>query len=115
MDLSEQFGYSPQFSLSHSKSSKVELLTYEVSDDSQFHLSTSTILLSYRVASGEPFCVRYLLSPWLRLVPPGGIDPCSQAPPNRPHTQDASLRYMRLDRQTHREHGVCPGVTFFFC
>jgi len=57
MDLSGQFGYSPQFSLSHSKSSKVELLTYEVSDDRQLHLSTSTILLSHRVASGELFCV----------------------------------------------------------
>jgi len=58
MDLSGQFGYSPQFSLTHSKSLKVELLTSKVSDDSQLHLSTSTILLSYRVASGEPFCVR---------------------------------------------------------
>jgi len=57
MDLSGQFGYSPQFSLSYSKSSKVELLTQEVSDDSQLHLSTSTNVLSYRVASGEPFCV----------------------------------------------------------
>jgi len=57
MDLSGQFGYSPQFSLTHSKSTNVELLTQEVSGDTQFHLSTSPILLSYRVASGEPFCV----------------------------------------------------------
>jgi len=66
MDLSGQFAYSPQFSLTHSKSSKVELLTNEVSDDSQLHLSTSPILLSYRVASGEPFCV---WRTFLRRVP----------------------------------------------
>jgi len=57
MDLSRQVGYSPQFSLTDSKSSKVELLTDEVSDVSQLHLSTSTILLSYWVASGEPCCI----------------------------------------------------------
>jgi len=66
-------------------------------------------------ASGEPFCVGCLLSPWLRLVRPGGMEPCSQAPNKRPHTQNASLRYMRLDRRTHREHGVGLGATFFFC
>jgi len=65
-------------------------------------------------ASGEPFCVRYLLSPWLRLVRPGGMDPCPQAPNERPHTQNASLRSMRLDRRTHREPGVRPGVTSVF-
>jgi len=65
--------------------------------------------------SVEPFCVRYLLSPWLRLVRPGGMDPCPQAPHKRPHTQDASLRSMRLDRRMHREHRACPGVTFSFC
>jgi len=66
MDLSGQFGYSPQFSLSHSKSLKVEVLTKQASDDSQFHLSTSTILLSYWVASGEPFSV---WRTFLRQVP----------------------------------------------
>jgi len=66
-------------------------------------------------ASGEPLCVGYLLSPWLRLVRPGGMDPCPPAPNKIPHTQNASLRSMRLDRRTHREHGVRPGVTFFFC
>jgi len=66
-------------------------------------------------ASGEPFCVEYLLSPWLRLVRPGGMDPCPQAPNKRPHTQNASLRSVRLDRRTHREHRVRPCVTFFFC
>ena len=66
-------------------------------------------------ASGEPFCVGYLLSPWLRLVRPGGMDPCPQAPNKRPHTQNASLRSMRLDRRTHREHSVRPGVCFFLC
>jgi len=66
MDLSGQFGYSPQFLLTHSKTLKVELLTPQVFDDSQLHLSTSTILLSYRVASGEPSCVRRT---FLRRVP----------------------------------------------
>jgi len=58
MDLFGQFGYSPQLSRTNSKSLKVELLTWEVSDDSHLHLSTSTILLSYRVASGESLCIR---------------------------------------------------------
>ena len=66
-------------------------------------------------ASGEPFCVGYLLSPGLCLVRLGGMDPCPQAPNKRPHTQNASLRSMRLDRRTHWEHRVRPGVTFFFC
>jgi len=65
-------------------------------------------------ASGEPFCVGYLLSPGLRLVRLGGMDPCPQAPNKRPHTQTASLRSMRLDRRTHREHEVRPGVCLFF-
>ena len=43
------------------------------------------------------------------------MDPCSQAPNKGPHTQNRSLRSMRLDRRTHREHGVRPGVCFFFC
>jgi len=34
-------------------------------------------------ASGEAFCVGYLLSPWLRLVRQGGMDPCPQAPNKR--------------------------------
>jgi len=62
---------------------------------------------------GEPFCVGYLLSPWLRLVRLGGMDPCLQAPNKRPHTQSSSLRSMRLDRRTHRQHGVRPGVSLF--
>jgi len=66
-------------------------------------------------ASGAPFCVGYLLSPWFRLVRPGSMDPCPPAPNIRPHTQNPSLRSMRLDRRTHREHGVRPGATFFFC
>jgi len=115
MDLSGQFGYYPLFSLTHSKASKVELLTEEVTDDAQLHLSTSTILLSYRVASGETFGVRYLLSPRLGLVPPDGKDPCPQALPKRPDTQDVSLRSMHLDRRTPREHGVRLGVHFCFC
>jgi len=121
MDLSGQFGYCQLFLLTHSKTSKVELLTLEVSDDRQLHLRTSTILLFYQVASGEPFCLWttflpwYLLSPWLPLVRPGGMNPCPQAPNKRPHTQDASLPSMRLDRRTHRDHGVRLGVTFSFC
>jgi len=66
MDLSGQFGYSPQFSPTHSKSLKVELLTLPVSDHSQLHQSTSTILLCYRVASGEP---AYIRRTFLRRVP----------------------------------------------
>jgi len=66
-------------------------------------------------ASGEPFCVGYLPRPWLRLVRPGGMEACPQAPNKRQHTQNASLRSMGLDDRTDREHGVCPGVTFFVC
>jgi len=66
-------------------------------------------------ASGEPFCVQYLLSPWLRLVHTGGLDPCPHAPNKRLYTQDARLRYIHLDRRTHREPSVCPSITFFFC
>ena len=70
VDLSGQFGYSPLFSLTHSKSSNAELLTWEVSDDSLLDMSTPTIRHSNWVASGEPFCIWHLLSRWLRPVPP---------------------------------------------
>jgi len=87
-----------------------------------FHYSTilsgcvrRTILpLENLSASGEPFCVHYLLSPWLRLVRPGGMDPYPHAPNKRLDTQDASLRSLDLDRRTHREHGACLSVTSFF-
>ena len=77
-------------------------------------MSTSTIILWHRVASGERSCVRYLQSPWFRLVPPGGIYFYPQAPGTRPHTQDASLCSMRLDRRAHREYRLRPGVTSLF-
>jgi len=40
--------------------------------------------------SGEPFCAGYLLCPRLRQVRPGGMDPCPPGPNKRPHTQKAS-------------------------
>jgi len=64
--------------------------------------------------SGEPFCIWYLLSPCLRPVLLGGMDPCPPALSKRPQTQDPSLCSVHLDRRTHREHGVHPGVSFFF-
>jgi len=65
-------------------------------------------------ASGEPFCVGYLLSRWLGLVWLAGMDPCPQAPNKRPHTQNASLCSMRLDRRTDREQGCVRVYAFFF-
>ena len=65
-------------------------------------------------ASREPFCVGYLLSPWLRLVPLGGLDPCPRAPNKRAYTLNASLRSMRLDRRTDRERGCVRVYAFFF-
>jgi len=115
LDNSAVFGYFTQFSLTYSKCSNVELFTKQISDDSSLYLSTSTILLSHQVVSREPFCVWYILRPSLPLVHPGSMNPCLPTPGKSPHTQDASLLSMGLDRWTHREYKVHPAVTCFFC